>query len=114
MAYTPNTAPRKAVRDAARASLQQAVVKIDEYARAHRVTPEEADAAFDEAIDNPPDHADSATRTVLRAVHRGNIMRCGDPFGPTVNCLRGEGKGWRDIRDSIARPDGKDLSLGKK
>ncbi len=50
MAYTPNAAPSKAVRDAARASLEQTFAKIDEYARAHGVSPEEADVALDEAM----------------------------------------------------------------
>lgn len=50
LAYTPNVAPSKALRDAARASLQQTFAKIDDYAKAHGVTPEEADAALDEAM----------------------------------------------------------------
>ena len=50
MAYTPNAAPSKAMRDTARASLQLTFAKIDEYAKAHGVTPEEADAALDEAM----------------------------------------------------------------
>ena len=50
MAYTPNAAPSKAVRDAARASLRQTFAKIDEHAKAHGITPEEADAALDEAM----------------------------------------------------------------
>ena len=50
MAYTPNAVPSQAVRDAARASLQRTFDKIDEYAKAHGVTPEEADAALDEAM----------------------------------------------------------------
>jgi hypothetical protein len=51
MAYTPNAGPSKTVRDAARASLQQAFAKIDEHAKACGVTPEEADAALDEAME---------------------------------------------------------------
>ena len=51
LAYTPGAAPSKAVRDAARASLQQTFAKIDEYAKAHGVTPEEAEAALDEATE---------------------------------------------------------------
>lgn len=50
MAYTPNAAPSKAVRDAARTSLQQTFAKIDEYAMARGISPEEADAALDEAM----------------------------------------------------------------
>ncbi len=52
MAYTPNAAPSKAVRDAARASLQQTFAEIDEYAKAHGITPEEGDAAIDEAMEH--------------------------------------------------------------
>jgi hypothetical protein len=51
MAYTPNAAPSKAVRDAARAGLQKTFATIDEYAKAHGITPAEADAALDEAIE---------------------------------------------------------------
>jgi len=50
MAYTPNAAPIRAVRDAARVSLQQTFAKIDDYAKTHDITPEEADAALDEAM----------------------------------------------------------------
>ena len=50
LAYTPNAAPSKAVRAAARARLQQTFAKIDDYARVHGITPEEADAALDEAM----------------------------------------------------------------
>lgn len=49
MAYTPNAAPSKAVREAARAGLEQTFAKIDEHAKAQGITPEEADAALDEA-----------------------------------------------------------------
>ena len=52
MAYTPNAAPSKTVRDAARASLQQTFAEIDEYANAHGITPEEADAAIEEAMEH--------------------------------------------------------------
>lgn len=51
MAYTPNAAPSKAACDAARSSLRQTFAKIDEHAKAHGITPEEADAALDEAIE---------------------------------------------------------------
>jgi len=50
MAYTPNAVPSKAVREAARASLQGTFAKIDEHAKAEGITPEEADAALDEAV----------------------------------------------------------------
>jgi hypothetical protein len=50
MAYTPNAAPSQAVRDAARESLQEIFAKIDEYAKAHGITPADADAALDEAM----------------------------------------------------------------
>ncbi len=50
MAYTPNAVPDEAAREAARASLQRTFEKIDQYAAAHGVTPEEADAAIDEAM----------------------------------------------------------------
>ena len=50
LAYTPNTAPSKAVREAARASLTETFAKIDRYAEAHGITSEEADAALDEAM----------------------------------------------------------------
>jgi hypothetical protein len=50
LAYTPSAAPSKAVRDAARASLQQTFAEIDEYAKTHGIAPEEADAAIDEAM----------------------------------------------------------------
>lgn len=51
MAYTPNTAPSEAVREAARESLEETFAKIDEHAKAEGITPEEADAALDEAIE---------------------------------------------------------------
>ena len=54
LAYTPSAAPSKSIRDAARAGLQQTFAKIDEYARAHGVTPEEAEAALDEALERLP------------------------------------------------------------
>jgi hypothetical protein len=50
MAYTPNAAPNKAVRDAARTGLQQTFAEIDQYAKARGITPEEADEALDEAM----------------------------------------------------------------
>ena len=50
MAYTPNAVPDKSAREAARAGLQRTFEKIDQYAAAHGVTPEEADAAIDEAM----------------------------------------------------------------
>ena len=50
MAYTPNAAPEKAAREAARASLQGTFEKIDEYAAAHGITPEEGEAAVEEAM----------------------------------------------------------------
>ncbi len=51
MAYTPNAVPSKAVREAARASLEQTFARIDEHAKAEGITPEEADAALGEAIE---------------------------------------------------------------
>jgi hypothetical protein len=51
LAYTSNTAPSQAVRAAARARLQETFSKIDEYAAAHGITAEEADAALDEAME---------------------------------------------------------------
>jgi len=50
MAYTPNAVPDKSAREAARAGLQRTFEKIDEYGAAHGITPEEADAAIDEAM----------------------------------------------------------------
>ena len=51
MAYTPGAVPSSAVRGAARASLEKTFAKIDEHARAHGITPEEADAALEEAME---------------------------------------------------------------
>ncbi len=50
MAYTPNTAPSKAEREAARASLERTFAMIDRRATVEGITPEEADAALDEAV----------------------------------------------------------------
>ncbi|MGO8748311.1 MAG: hypothetical protein ACLQNE_20245 [Thermoguttaceae bacterium] len=52
MAYTPNAVPDKSVREAARVGLQRTFDKIDEYAAAISVSPEEADAATEEAMQN--------------------------------------------------------------
>lgn len=51
MAYTPNAAPGRVQRQAARAGLHRTFAKIDEHAKAEGITPEEADAALDEAIE---------------------------------------------------------------
>jgi hypothetical protein len=51
MAYTPGAVPSKAVREAARASLEETFAKIDEHARTEGIAPEEADAALDEAME---------------------------------------------------------------
>lgn len=51
MAYTPNVAPDEKVRDAARKSLERTFEAIDRHAVEHGITPEEADAAVDEAME---------------------------------------------------------------
>lgn len=51
MTYTPNAVPENSVREAARAGLQRTFEKVDQYAAAHGVTPEEAEAALEEAIE---------------------------------------------------------------
>lgn len=51
MAYTPNDVPDEKVRQAARLGLQQTFAAVDQYAREHGVTSEEADAAIDEAME---------------------------------------------------------------
>jgi hypothetical protein len=50
IAYTPNVAPEKTAREAARAGLQKIFEKVDQYAAAHGATPEEAEAAVEEAM----------------------------------------------------------------
>ena len=50
MAYTPNAVPEKPVREAATAGLQRTFEKVDQYAAAHGITPEEAEAAVEEAM----------------------------------------------------------------
>ena len=50
MVYTPDVVPEKAARETARAGLQRIFEKVDRYAEAHGVTPEEAEAAVEEAI----------------------------------------------------------------
>ena len=50
MTYTPNAVPEESVRSAARAGLQQTFDKVDQYAAEHGVTPEEAEAAVEEAM----------------------------------------------------------------
>ena len=50
MAYTPNAVPDKAAREAARAGLQRTFEKIDQHGAAHGITPEEGDAAVEEAM----------------------------------------------------------------
>lgn len=51
MAYTPNAEPQEEVRDAARQNLQQTFAAVDEHAKASGTSPEEADAAIDEAME---------------------------------------------------------------
>jgi hypothetical protein len=50
MAYTPGAVPDKSARDAARAGLQRTFEKIDQHAAARGITPEEGDAAVEEAM----------------------------------------------------------------
>ena len=50
MAYTPNAVPDNSVREAARAGLQRTFEKVDQYAAAHGIPPEEAAAAVEEAM----------------------------------------------------------------
>jgi hypothetical protein len=50
MAYTPNAVPEKSAREAARAGFQGLFEKVDQYAAADGVTPEEAEAAVEEAM----------------------------------------------------------------
>jgi hypothetical protein len=52
MAYTPSAVPDESVRRAARERLQRTFDKVDQYAAAHGVTPEEADAALEEAMEH--------------------------------------------------------------
>ena len=49
MTYTPNAVPDSPIREAARAGLQRTFDKVDQYAAAQGVTPEEAEAAVEEA-----------------------------------------------------------------
>lgn len=51
MTYTPNAVPESSIREAARAGLQRTFEKVDQYAAAHGVTPEEAEAAVEEAME---------------------------------------------------------------
>jgi hypothetical protein len=50
MAYTPSAVPEEPVREAARERLQRTFEKVDQYAAAHGVTPEEAEEAVEEAM----------------------------------------------------------------
>jgi hypothetical protein len=50
MAYTPSAVPDESVREAAAAGIQRTFEKVDEHAAAHGVSPEEADAALEEAM----------------------------------------------------------------
>ena len=52
MVYTPDVVPEKGVREAAKMGLQRIFEKVDRYAEAHGVTPEEAEAAIQEAIEH--------------------------------------------------------------
>ena len=38
-----------------------------------------------------------------------NEKKYGDPYGPTIDYLRGQGKSWSEIRESASRPGGGDL-----
>ena len=51
MAYTPMPVQEESVREAARERLQRTFEKVDRYAAAHGVTPEEAEAAIEEAME---------------------------------------------------------------
>lgn len=51
MAYTPNLVPDEKVREAARKGLHQTFAAVDRHAQEHGITPEEADAAVDEAME---------------------------------------------------------------
>ena len=51
MAYTPDAVPSTAVRQSARANLEETFARIDEHAKSAGMTPDEADAALDEAIE---------------------------------------------------------------
>ncbi len=50
MAYTPSAAPEESVREAARERLQRTFEKVDQYAAAHGVTPQQAEEAVEEAM----------------------------------------------------------------
>jgi hypothetical protein len=52
MAYTPSALPEESVREAAMERLRRTFAKVDRYAAARGVTPEEAEAAVDEAMDH--------------------------------------------------------------
>ncbi|MGA2032112.1 MAG: hypothetical protein ABSG68_07655 [Thermoguttaceae bacterium] len=56
MAYTPSAVPEESVREAARERLRRTFEKVDQYAAAHGVTPEEAEAAIDEAMEHVRPH----------------------------------------------------------
>ncbi len=47
----------------------------------------------------------------LAEITQRNIQRYGDPLGPTVDWLRGQGKTWEQIIESASRAGGKDLGL---
>ena len=50
MAYTPNVAPDKSVRRAAEQSLERIFQSVDAHGTTQGITPQEADAALDEAM----------------------------------------------------------------
>ncbi len=51
MTYTPSAVPEDSVREAARAGLQRVFERVDQHGARHGVTPEEADAAVEEAME---------------------------------------------------------------
>jgi len=48
--YGSKVEPNEALRQAARENLERTFARIDEYGKEHGITPEEADAAVDEAM----------------------------------------------------------------
>ena len=51
MAYTPAALPDETLRAAARVGLKRTFDTVDRHAREHGITPEEAEAAIDEAME---------------------------------------------------------------
>ncbi len=51
----------------------------------------------------------AVAQQVLRRAR--NVAKYGDPWGPSVDWLRSQGKSWEDIIESSLRAGGRDLGF---